>query len=196
MATNPIVLVLGAGPGIGLAVARKFAQNGYKVAIASRNAGSSAQTTADGFLSLRADFAQPSSVPALFAAVEAEWKAAPSVVVYNAAALTPPPVQGAVFSTPTEAVLSDLNVNTISPYVAAQQAVRGWQTLAPGTRKTFIYTGNILNQVVLPTPSMLTLGMGKSAAAYWIGVADAQYSAQGSRCVTANKAVQTTMTDP
>ncbi|OQU97021.1 hypothetical protein CLAIMM_03026 [Cladophialophora immunda] len=179
MGSTPVAFILGYGPGIGAAVARKFANNGYKVAVASRS-GSNTRTT-EGFLSLKADFTKPDSIPALFTTVKNEFHAAPEVVVYNAAVRTPPPVKDSIFSTPAEAVLSDLNVNTTSPYVAAQQAVTGWATLPKEAKKTFIYTGNILNVSVVPSPAMMTLGMGKSASAYWVELADQLYSTQGFR---------------
>ncbi|KAF2228670.1 hypothetical protein EV356DRAFT_55016 [Viridothelium virens] len=177
MAAKPVVLVLGAGPRIGASVSEKFASNGYRVAIASRKG----LKTTDGILSLKADFAKPDSIPALFSAVRAEFRASPSVVIYNAAALTSTPDKDSMFSIPAESVASDLSVNTVSPYVAAQQAVSGWETLPKETKKTFIYTGNIMNVSIVPMPLMMDLGMGRSASAFWIGVADAMYSAQGFR---------------
>lgn len=179
MSTPSIILILGAGPRIGKAVAETFSQQGYKVALASRS-GTGSKTT-DGHLSLKADFNKPDSIPAVFDAVKSEFKAAPSVVVYNAAALTPPPVQDALFSVTAESVSADLNTNTVSAYVAAQQAVSGWESLPKETKKTFIYTGNILNTTIMPVPMMMNLGVGKSASAHWIGLADALYAAQGSR---------------
>lgn len=179
MAANPIVLILGAGPRIGISVAEEFASNGYKVAVASRSG--SGTKSAKGVLSLKADFTNPDSILALFDAVKTEFHTSPSVVIYNAAALTSPPDKDSVFSISAESVAMDLNVNTISPYVAAQQAVSGWETLPKETKKTFIYTGNILNVSIVPMPMMVDLGMGKSASAYWIGVADATYSARGFR---------------
>ncbi|KAF2499260.1 NAD(P)-binding protein [Lophium mytilinum] len=179
MAANPVVLILGAGPRIGAAVAEKFASSGYKVALVSRSG--SATKSGEGFLSLKADFTKPDSIPALFDAVKTEFHAAPSVVIYNAAALTPPPDKDSVFSVSAESVASDLNVNTISPYVAAQQAVIGWETLPKETKKTFIYTGNITNVSILPMPMMLDLGIGKSASSFWLGLADVLYSAKGFR---------------
>lgn len=179
MAANPVVLILGAGPRIGASVAEKFASIGYKVAIVSRK-GTGTKTD-KGFLSLQADFAKPDSIPALFDAVKTEFHTSPSVVIYNAAALTDPPDKDSVLSIPAESVALDLNVNTISPYVAGQQAVIGWETLPKETKKTFIYTGNITNVSILPMPLFLDLGMGKSASAFWIGVAAATYSAQGFR---------------
>ncbi|KAK9341970.1 hypothetical protein V1522DRAFT_439097 [Lipomyces starkeyi] len=181
----PVVLILGAGPRIGASVAEKFVSNGYEVAVASRSG--TGTKTAKGFLSLKADFTMSDSIPALFDAVKTKCHAAPSVVVYNAATLTPPPHpppprdKDSVLSVSAESVASDLNVNTISPYVAAQQAISGWETLPKETKKTFIYTGNIMNVSVVPMPLFLNLGIGKSASAFWIGLANASYSAQGFR---------------
>ena len=179
MSAIRVALILGAGPRVGAAVADSLASKGYSIAIASRNG--TGGKTANGFLSLKADFTNPDTIPALFEAVKTEFRSAPSVVVYNAATLTPPLDQNSIFSLPTATVVSDQNVNTISPYMAAQQAVKGWETLPQETKKTFIYTGNILNTTVPPVPAMLTLGIGKSASAYWVGVADGTYSARGFR---------------
>lgn len=179
MAANPVVLILGAGPRIGASVAEKFAGNGYQVAVASRSGDGTKNDK--GYLSLKADFTKPESIPALFDAVKAEFQAAPSVVIYNAAAVTNPSDKDSILSIPGERVASDLNVNTVSPYIAAQQAVSGWETLPKETKKTFIYTGNIMNVSIVPIPLMLDLGMGKSASAFWIGVANTAYSARGYR---------------
>jgi NAD(P)-dependent dehydrogenase (short-subunit alcohol dehydrogenase family) len=121
MASGPVALVLEAGPRVGNSVAGKFSSNGYKVAIASRSGTET--KTAEGYLSLKADFNKYDSIPALFDAVKAEFHAAPSLVVYNAAALTPPHDKENIFSTLGESVQSDLCVSSISPYVAAQKCV-------------------------------------------------------------------------
>jgi NAD(P)-dependent dehydrogenase (short-subunit alcohol dehydrogenase family) len=39
----PVALILGAGPGVGIAVAKKLASNGYRVAVASRSGKSSTE---------------------------------------------------------------------------------------------------------------------------------------------------------
>lgn len=179
MAPQPVVFILGSGPRIGASVAEKFASNGYKVAIASRKGTGS--MTDQGFLSLKADFTKPDSIPALFDAIKTEFHTFPSVVIYNAAALTPPPNKESVLSIPGESVASDLSVNTVGPYVAAQQAIRGWKTLPKETKKTFIYTGNISNVSIVPMPMTIDLGMGKAASAYWIGVASALNAAEESQ---------------
>lgn len=179
MSSSPVILILGAGPRIGASVADKFASDGYKVAVASRK-GTGGKNE-KGYLSIKADFSDPESVKAVFEAVEAEFNTVPSVVVYNAATLTPPPDKDSVLSITAASVASDLNVNTVTPYAAAQQTVAAWESLPAGAKKTFIYTGNVLNQAVLPVPMMQNLGIGKSASAYWIGLADMMYAAKGYR---------------
>jgi hypothetical protein len=175
----PIVLVLGSGPRVGASVAEAFKSSGYSIALASRKGTNS--KTAEGYFSVQADFATASSLPDVFSAVKSEFGAGPSVVIYNAAALTPPSDQSSVLSIPAEAVTKDLNINVVSPYVAAQQALVAWETLPQDTKKTFIYTGNARNEMIIPMPPMLNLGVGKAASAYWVGTADTLYKAKGYR---------------
>lgn len=179
LTSQPIVLILGTGPRVGAAITSTFAANGYKVAGASRKGSDS--KTPDGTLSMKADFSQPESVPSVFDKVKAEFGAPPSIVIYNAAALTPPPDKDSALSIPAAKVTSDLNVNVVSAYVAAQEAIKGWATLPTQAKKLFIYTGNVQNEAVLPVPMMLNLGVGKAASAYWLGVADGAYAAHGYR---------------
>ncbi|MCJ1396790.1 hypothetical protein MMC18_009682 [Xylographa bjoerkii] len=181
----PIVLILGSGPRVGAAVSETFAANGYQVAVAARKGTNS--KTENGVLSIKADFTHPESVATVFDAVKAEFGAAPGIVIYNAAALTPPSDKESALSIPAAKVTSDLNVNVVSPYVAAQEAIKGWATLPAHAKKTFIYTGNIQNEAVLPVPMMLNLGVGKAASAYWVGLADGAYSAQGYRFIYADE---------
>lgn len=178
MSPQPVALILGSGPRVGAAVAKKLASTGYLVAIASRKGTGS--KTAEGFLSIKADLSDPSSVPAIFDTVKAEFQTAPSVVVYNAAALTPPAGDN-LFSIPVASFTSNLDTNTISVYAAAQEAVKSWETLAKDTKKVFIYTGNKQNTGVGPLLLTVTLGIGKSASSYLMGAADTTYSKLGYR---------------
>lgn len=178
MSTPLVALILGSGPRIGAAVATKLIGNGYHVAIVSRKGETGG---IKGVLALQADFAEQWDVAAVYDAVEAEFQAPPSVVIYNAAALTPPATPTSLLSIPAEKFRSDLSVNAISPYLAAQEAVRRWEAMPDKTQKTFIYTGNAQNVLTIPVPAMLNLGVGKSASAYWIGAADGFYSSKGYR---------------
>ena len=181
MSTNPLLLLLGVGPRIGSAVAKHFARHGYEVAVASRSGNN--KRTEDGYFFIKADFSHSSSVPATFEAANAEFGVAPSVVVYNAYSLTPPPKEDELFSISTDVFATDMVVNTISAYAAAAEAVRGWESLPQDAQRTFIYTGNVQNVQQLSWPFAATIGAGKAASASWIGSADSMYSRKGFRCV-------------
>lgn len=177
--TPPVALILGVGPRIGAALVSRLSSAGYSIALASRSGTNTKD--ASGHLSLKADFSSPTSVPPLFNAVQNEYKTAPALVIYNAASFTNPPVAGDAFSIPAEAMVKDNYVNVITPYVVAQEAVKGWATLGADVKKTFIYTGNILNVQILPLPFFLNGGVGKAGAAFWIGMADTLYKEKGYR---------------
>lgn len=74
----PVILLLGAGANIGNGIARNFASEGYKVAVASRS-GRSAEGT--DYPPIKADFTKPESVKAVFDEVKSKL-GIPSVVAY------------------------------------------------------------------------------------------------------------------
>jgi NAD(P)-dependent dehydrogenase (short-subunit alcohol dehydrogenase family) len=75
-----VALILGYGPNVGVDVAKAFAAQGYKIAIASRtNKNSGAEK---GYLQIQCDLSDPSSVEGVFSKVTTEL-GHPSVVIYN-----------------------------------------------------------------------------------------------------------------
>ena len=78
--TSPVILILGAGPNIGQAVARIFASKGYKVALAARSLREADST--DNQLNITCDFANSDDVVNAFGRVNKVF-GIPSVVVYN-----------------------------------------------------------------------------------------------------------------
>jgi NAD(P)-dependent dehydrogenase (short-subunit alcohol dehydrogenase family) len=177
MSSKPILLVLGAGSNVGKALATKFSGAGYTVALAARSATNG--TSSDGHLSIKADLSEPNAIPSIFAKVKESLGASPSTVIYNAAALTPPPNAENIFSLPEDALEKDLKLMNTNAFAAAREAVAGFEALPAETKKAFIYTGNCLNNKILPVPALVTLGVGKSAAAYWIGLASATFASKG-----------------
>ena len=77
---TPIILIIGAGPNVGTAVAKKFASNGYKVAKAARSLSDGVQK--DGSHHVRADLSNPENVPRIFHEVKKNL-GIPNIVVYN-----------------------------------------------------------------------------------------------------------------
>jgi NAD(P)-dependent dehydrogenase (short-subunit alcohol dehydrogenase family) len=79
----------------------------------------------------------------------------------------------------TEEFQRHLAVNTTSAFVAAREALSGFKRLGHGN---FFYTGNFL--VWNPIPKLLTLGLGKTASAHFIQIADEVWRGKGFRYVS------------
>lgn len=77
MASQPVILILGAGKRIGAQTAQRFAEGGYKVAVVSRQQGGDA-----GYTNIQADLSDVEAVQTVFEQVRKEL-GEPSVVVYN-----------------------------------------------------------------------------------------------------------------
>ena len=77
----PVLLILGAGPKVGVSVAKTFAAKGYKIALTSRTTPTT--NLPDSQIHIKLDLAKPEDVPGVFAQVKEKFGSAPSVVVYN-----------------------------------------------------------------------------------------------------------------
>ena len=80
-ASKPLALVTGVGPGTGAAVARRFAQGGYRVAMLARNAErlASLQQQIPGSIAVPCDVSDPAALERAVAQV-----GDPKVVIHNA----------------------------------------------------------------------------------------------------------------
>lgn len=76
------IFIIGAGPGVGQAVALKFKQEGWKVALGSRSPKVD-EVKSHGFFPVEIDITKEESIAAAFKIVEKELGAPPNVVVYN-----------------------------------------------------------------------------------------------------------------
>ncbi|OCK73335.1 putative short-chain dehydrogenase [Lepidopterella palustris CBS 459.81] len=171
------ILILGAGPRVGWSIGKKFAAEGYSVAVASRKPDSKA-AEADNFLPLSVDLTKPESVKDAFKQTK-EKLGVPSVVIYNAATLTFPPDFSDPFSVGADAFIADTAVNAVGAFAAIQESVAGFKSLDAATPKVFIATGNILP--FNPVPLCVTLGAGKAALAHFIDVGTKAYAEKGYR---------------
>jgi len=90
--TYKTALIVGAGRGLSASLARLFASEGLRVALAARDTAKLAPLCAEtGAKSFACDAVEPDQVASLFAAIEAAI-GAPEVVVYNASARARGPV--------------------------------------------------------------------------------------------------------
>lgn len=145
--------IIGAGPGMGRAIARRFAAGGYALSLFGRS-GAQAEAAllrAEGIPAQAAslDAGDPAAVGRALAA------AGPvSVLVYNAAAVTP-----AMPSALSPArLLADLAVNVAAPLAAAQAVAPGMRARGGGS---ILFTGG--GFALRPMAGLAALGIGKAA---------------------------------
>ena len=137
---SQVCLVVGAGPGIGSAVGMAFAQEGYGVALASRNAArlqphcdEIRRSTGRAARAYSADAGDELSLRALFQQVTAEL-GAPEVVVYNAASAH----KGRPTTVAPQQWVEDFHTNVVGALVCAQLAAPAMRTQGHGT---ILFTG-------------------------------------------------------
>jgi len=174
MAT-PVILVIAAGPNLGAAIAKKFADNGYKVALAARSLTTGLH--ANGYLHIKADLSNTQLVPEIFQQVR-KAHGIPNIVVYNGAhrLVTPPDDP---FSASLETLTASRIVGLDSAYIAAQEALCCFKELPDSAPTAFIYTGNALNQI--PIPGVLPFALPKVAAAMMVEYGANAYGHKGYR---------------
>lgn len=141
------VLIFGAGPGLGAAVARRFAREGYGVGVAARDVNRLEEMlpalTEAGAADARAfacDVGSPQFVAEAFREAQATL-GTPRVVVYNVGAF----VHKGIAETTADEFEHCWRVGCMGGFLVGQQAVQAMQRLAPragdGAQGTLIFTG-------------------------------------------------------
>lgn len=169
-----VAFIIGAGPHIGAAVGTILKQNGYRVALGSRNPGKIDETKAGGFYPVNVDASSSVSIQAAFQTVNAEL-GSPNVVIYNAASFLPLPTPEDPLSLPLESLQSSTAVG-LGVFAAAQQAITGFRSgVHKDSPKAFIVTGNLL-PFTAPLPSYISLDIQKVVSARLVETFAAAYS--------------------
>ncbi|EDR10835.1 uncharacterized protein LACBIDRAFT_315701 [Laccaria bicolor S238N-H82] len=157
-----VAFIIGAGPHIGAAVGTILKQNGYRVALGSRNPKTDKETE-EGFYPVKVDASSSESIQAAFQAVNAEL-GPPNVVIYNAASFVPLPTPEDPLSLHLESFQSSTAVG-LGVFAAAQQAITGFRSgVHKDSPKAFIVTGNLL-PFVSALPAYTSLDIQKVVAA-------------------------------
>jgi len=113
-------LIVGAGPGLSAAVARRLADRGAQVALAARSMETNQALAAEiGGRAYRCDAAEPEEVAALFEAVETDL-GAPGFVLFNPSYR----VRGPLVDLVPHEVERSLEVTALGGFLVAQQAAR------------------------------------------------------------------------
>jgi short-subunit dehydrogenase len=146
-----VCAVIGAGPGIGAAVARRFARSGMQTALLSRRPHDLAREV--GGKGFECDAERASSIDDALRAVEHDLGPV-DVLVYNAAVAKP----GSPLEVGAEQLVRELRVDVVGLLVAAQHVVPGMRQRGKGT---ILVTGGGL--ALDPWPKMASLAVGKSA---------------------------------
>ena len=127
-------LIVGTGPGLSASLARLFAKQGLRVALAARRTDKLAALCAEtGATAHACDAADPGNVAWLFEAVEA-GQGAPDVVVYNASGRE----RGPLVDLDPAAVQRALAITAFGGFLVSQQAAR---RMLPHGRGAILLTG-------------------------------------------------------
>jgi NAD(P)-dependent dehydrogenase (short-subunit alcohol dehydrogenase family) len=157
--SDKLCAVVGVGPGIGIAVARRFARENYRLALIARNPEKLEQyvdeldlkgITARGFV---ADAGKPQSLVRAFYEIQ-RTMGHPDVLIYNAAIIR----QRVPSELDADALMSDLSINVAGALTSAQQVIPHMREQQQGT---ILFTGGGL--ALGPAPQYASLAMGKAA---------------------------------
>ncbi|HMG65418.1 MAG TPA: SDR family NAD(P)-dependent oxidoreductase, partial [Streptosporangiaceae bacterium] len=153
------LLLVGAGPGLGTAVARRFAAGGFRVTLVARNADSLASMagaladTGAKIATIAADASDPDGLGARMRELYLGNGAA-GVIVYNA-------VMGApdrLLSSSVAHLQTAYSVDVISAIVVAQAAAPPMRAAGSGT--ILVTGGGFADH---PIPALATVSLGKAA---------------------------------
>ncbi|MGH1574369.1 SDR family NAD(P)-dependent oxidoreductase [Methylobacterium sp. P31] len=145
--------VIGIGPGLGLAIARRFAREGFSVVGLARTPDRIPDEA--GIEVRQADAADPAGLGAALRSIEADHGPV-EVLVYNAYRVS----VGLPGALDPEDLAADLRVNVVGAYAAAQ-TMHG--LMAPRGCGSIILTGGGLAIDPRPWPSAFSLSAGKAA---------------------------------
>ena len=181
--TTPIdlqrVLILGAGPGLGAAIARRFGREGYAVTLVARREQALADL-ADGVRhagigvdTVTADAADPRGFRRVLE--ELAQHITPGVVVYNAALIA----RDSILTSDTDYLVSSYAIDVLGAITAAQVFTPAMRQAGTGT---FLATGG--HPGVTPDTAYATLSLGKAGLRAAISLLHDELRGDGVRVVS------------
>jgi len=140
--SKPLIVIVGAGPGVSAGIARKFGSNGFKVILLARKQESLDLQIAElqkkniEAYGIPADASISQSIIAAFNQIKSDYET-PSVLIYNAGANT---INNPSILSRND-LLNDFNVNVGGALISAQQVIPGMMERKKGT---ILFTGGML----------------------------------------------------
>src|SRR5580692_10626385 len=153
------LLLVGAGPGLGLAIAHRFAAGGYRVTLVARSTdrwgelARSLDDTGAEINTVQADASSPEDLRARMTALYND-EGAPGVVIYNAVVGAPDQLLSSTVTHLQEAYAVDV----IGAIVVAQEAAPAMK--AAGFGRMIVTGGGFADH---PIPALATVSLGKAA---------------------------------
>jgi NAD(P)-dependent dehydrogenase (short-subunit alcohol dehydrogenase family) len=171
-------VVIGAGPGIGRAVALRFAREGLPVAVVARTAATvepvakEVEAAGAAAFALTADVADADALREALDAAEATF-GPPDIVVYNAAIIRPDrPGELSVRGHQEAWAVNVVGAVNAAAHVAPGMAERG--------HGTYIITGGMPE----PVPGYVSLSLGKAGVRALVALLDTEYGPSGVHVAT------------
>jgi short-subunit dehydrogenase len=174
------LLIIGAGPGVGNGIARRFGRGGYHLTLLARStdgldalAGALVDTGAV-IDTLAADAGNPEVLRAVLTSLYAR-DGAPGLVVYNAAQGAP----DSLMPSDVSALHHAYDVDVVGAVVATQVAAPVMQAAGGGT--ILVTGGGFADH---PVPALATLSLGKAALRSAAAILGAELAGTGVRVAT------------
>lgn len=165
-----VCTIVGAGPGMGMALAGRFQRAGFTVALISRSADHLlADPAAAGMHAFQADAGEPQALTAAFKQIHQQLGGT-EVLIYNAAAM----VEASPLTLTPNMLIDHLRVNVVGALVSTQQVVPEMKIKGAGT---LLFTGGGLS--LKPRPQYASLAMGKAALRNLVGGLAGELTALG-----------------
>lgn len=161
------VVVVGVGPGIGVAVAKRFVREGLRAGLIARSERSQKALAGPDVLAVTADSTDEAGLRAALDQVVAAH-GVPDVVVYNAAIIQP----DAVGDLTAQQHLDAWAVNVVGAITTAAHVVPAMVERGSGT---FLITGGMPE----PKPEYVSLSLGKAGVRTLVTLLDQQYGDAG-----------------
>ncbi|MBD2231097.1 SDR family NAD(P)-dependent oxidoreductase [Phormidium tenue] len=153
-----LCVIVGMGEGNGMAIARRFASEGFAIVMVARNEdklkGYQATLETEGITAhyFLADAGDEAALTAAFAAIQAQL-GTPEVLIYNAAV----PRMESVLQTSYDTLVNDFKANVAGAIACVESILPAMQAEQKGT---LLFTGG--GFALYPDPNFVSLSLGKA----------------------------------